>query len=92
MAGVKKQPTFEQGLNELETMAERMEQSDLPLEDLMKLYREGVALSNELQKKLEGMKAGLRELRLGKDGKAEPLPEPKESQTSMDNLLSKEDV
>ena len=90
MAAVKKKLSFEQGLKELETMAERMERADLPLEELMKLYKEGVALSETLGKTLEGMKAELRELRVGKDGKAEPASGAA-AQTSMDTLLSGEE-
>lgn len=88
---VKKQPTFEAGLSELEKMADEMERSDLPLEDLMKLYKEGVALSVELAKKLESMKAELQELRMGKNGVAEATAATAAAaQTSMEDLLLKE--
>ena len=62
---VKKAPSFEEELQKLETMADQMEQSQLPLEELMKLYEQGVALTAELKKRLEGMQATLKEIRVG---------------------------
>ena len=51
---VKKAPSFEEELQKLETMADQMEQSQLPLEELMKLYEQGVALTAELKKDWKG--------------------------------------
>ena len=51
---VKKTASFEEELQKLEAMATQMEQSELPLEELMKLYEQGVALTAELKKRLEG--------------------------------------
>lgn len=48
---VKKAPSFEEELQKLETMADQMEQSQLPLEELMKLYEQGVALTRRTEKK-----------------------------------------
>lgn len=55
----RKAVSFEEGLRELEEMAEQMEASALPLEELMKLYQRGTALAGELSQKLEAMKAFL---------------------------------
>lgn len=41
----KKQPTFEEALNELETITRAMEHGDLSLEDLMKRYTQGIELA-----------------------------------------------
>ncbi|MDD3334152.1 MAG: exodeoxyribonuclease VII small subunit [Eubacteriales bacterium] len=65
----KKEPTFEEGLGQLENMAEQMERSDLPLEELMKLYESGVQLANQLSDKLNVMKASMEEIKQGKNGK-----------------------
>lgn len=48
----KKKITFEGGIARLESIAAAMESSDLPLEDLMALYEEGIKLSKELQARL----------------------------------------
>ena len=53
MAARKKTVTFEQGLERLELIAGQMEKSDLPLDELLKLYEEGMKLSAELTSKLD---------------------------------------
>ncbi|MBE5777906.1 MAG: exodeoxyribonuclease VII small subunit [Clostridiales bacterium] len=59
----KKALSFEEGLNQLEAMAQEMENSGLPLEEMLKLYEEGVKLAGELSGKLETMKAALETVR-----------------------------
>ena len=81
---VKKAPSFEEELQKLETMADQMEQSQLPLEELMKLYEQGVALTAELKKRLEGMQATLKEIRVG--AAEEAAEQPMEGQISMSEL------
>lgn len=81
---VKKAPSFEEELQKLETMADQMEQSQLPLEELMKLYEQGVALTAEMKKRLEGMQATLKEIRVG--AAEEAAEQPMEGQISMSEL------
>ena len=81
---VKKAPSFEEELQKLETMADQMEQSQLPLEELMKLYEQSVALTAELKKRLEGMQATLKEIRVG--AAEEAAEQPMEGQISMSEL------
>ena len=81
---VKKAPSFEEELQRLETMADQMEQSQLLLEELMKLYEQGVALTAELKKRLEGMQATLREIRVSATDEA--ADQPMEGQISMSEL------
>ncbi len=81
---VKKAPSFEEELQRLEEMAAQMEQSQLPLEELMKLYEQGVALTAELKKRLEGMQATLKEIRVG--AAEEAAEQPMEGQISMSEL------
>ncbi|MEG0742438.1 MAG: exodeoxyribonuclease VII small subunit [Clostridia bacterium] len=66
---VKKEPSFEDGLGRLEALAEKMEQSELPLDDLLKLYEEGIALSAQLKQKLESAQGRMKAIRQGMDGK-----------------------
>lgn len=42
--------TFEKKLSELNTIVEKMEQPDVGLEESLKLYEKGVALTRECQK------------------------------------------
>ena len=46
-------PSFEESLKKLETIVDQLEKGDLPLEDSLKLFEEGVQLSRECQKHLE---------------------------------------
>ena len=60
MAKKEKKESFEQALARLEEIAGRLEQGDMPLEDALKEYEEGVkayrhcsALLKEVQRKIE---------------------------------------
>ncbi|ETY74524.1 exodeoxyribonuclease VII small subunit [Lactiplantibacillus fabifermentans] len=48
------QPTFEDNLNNLETIVNQLEQGDVPLEQALDQFQKGVALSKQLQATLEG--------------------------------------
>jgi exodeoxyribonuclease VII small subunit len=57
--------TFDESLRRLEQIVEQMEQGDIPLEESMKLYEEGIALSKVCAQKLQ--QAELTIKRLGRD-------------------------
>ena len=84
MAPKKKTPSFEEGLERLELIAGQMERGELPLDELLKLYEEGIKLSNELNQKLEAASNRMMEVRIGKDG--EPVIE-ESSVTQQQSLL-----
>ncbi len=46
-------PEFEQSMRELETLVERLEQGDLPLEEALKQFERGVALTKLCQAALK---------------------------------------
>lgn len=46
-------PNFEQALKELEDLVERMEQGELSLEESLKSFERGIALTHICQKALE---------------------------------------
>ena len=48
-----KKPGFEQSLQELESLVEKMEQGDLSLEDSLSHFERGVQLSRACQKSLK---------------------------------------
>ena len=57
-----KEPTFEDSLRRLERIIETLEGGDLPLEDSLRLYEEGVALTrlcagrlDEAQRRIEAL-------------------------------------
>lgn len=49
---VTKKNTFENQLEELESIVEQLENGDLPLEDALKTFEQGVKLSRQCQKQL----------------------------------------
>ncbi|MCX2784146.1 exodeoxyribonuclease VII small subunit [Microbulbifer thermotolerans] len=52
MAAKKKAATFEEALEELENLVERLETGDLPLEEALADFERGVKLTRECQQKL----------------------------------------
>ena len=62
----KNKPTsFEQKLEELEALVEKMEQGGLPLDELLKLYQQGNKLAKDLGQDLEAAQGSLQKLRAG---------------------------
>jgi len=60
---------FEEAIKKLEGIVEKLENGDLPLEDSLAKYEEGIRLSRICQKKLEVAKKKVEILIKGKDGK-----------------------
>jgi exodeoxyribonuclease VII small subunit len=79
-----KAPSFEEALQQLEQIVQKLEKGELPLEESLKHYEEGIRLSRLCHGKLEEaegkiemlMKDGRGEAILDKDGrpKTKPLP------------------
>ncbi len=57
--------TFEQRLERLKTIVERLERGDLPLEEGVELYKEGLALAQACGKQLESAR---HEVKIVSDG------------------------
>lgn len=85
MAGksAKKPVTFEAGLEMLEKIAQQMEDAALPLDELLKLYEEGLSLSQELEKRLNDARGRMMEIRKGADGKPEAVESSVEQQMTL---------
>ncbi|MBR9827197.1 MAG: exodeoxyribonuclease VII small subunit [Oceanospirillales bacterium] len=49
MARKPKTPDFEQALQQLEGLVEQLEQGDLPIEDALKAFEEGIRLTRDCQ-------------------------------------------
>jgi exodeoxyribonuclease VII small subunit len=49
-----KMPDFEKSLSELEALVARLEQGDVPLEEALKTFERGVALTRQCQTALRG--------------------------------------
>lgn len=71
--------TFEESLKQLEKIVEQLERGDLPLEESVKLFEEGVRLSAACKQELEAAEGKVQILLKQKDGsmKKEPFPDSK---------------
>jgi exodeoxyribonuclease VII small subunit len=76
-------PDFEKSLARLEEVVRRLESPQLSLDDAMKLFEEGVALSRECQKQLEDAEGRVEILLRKADGKfaAEPFDPERETES-----------
>jgi exodeoxyribonuclease VII small subunit len=61
-------PSFEESLQKLESIVEQMEKGDLSLEDSLKLFEEGVALSAACKKELDEAEGKVQMLIKQRDG------------------------
>jgi len=69
-------PTFEESLKKLETIVDQLEKGDLPLEQSLKLFEEGVGLSAVCKQELDAAEGKVQMLIKQRDGsvKTEPFP------------------
>ena len=67
------QPTFEKGLEELEAIVQKLEGGDLSLEQSLKLFEQGVQLSQRCRKQLQDAETKV-EILLKKDDLRVPEP------------------
>jgi exodeoxyribonuclease VII small subunit len=68
---------FEESLKQLETIVGQLEKGDLPLEDSIKLFEEGIHLSAGCKEELDAAEGKVQILLKQRDGsmKAEPFPQ-----------------
>jgi exodeoxyribonuclease VII small subunit len=68
-----KTPDFEQALAELEGLVERLERGDLPLDEALKAFERGVALTRQCQTSLQAAQQKV-EILLKRSGQAQIEP------------------
>ena len=66
-------PKFEDCLQRLEKIVDELEKGNVPLEQAVKLFEEGVQLSNSCRKELDAAE-GKVEILLKQNGKLQPEP------------------
>jgi exodeoxyribonuclease VII small subunit len=66
-------PKFEECLQRLEKIVNELEKGDLPLEQALSLFEEGIELSNSCRKELDSAE-GKVEILLKNNGKLQPEP------------------
>ncbi len=69
MSRSKRPPDFEKSLTELETLVEKLEAGDLPLDEALKTFERGVGLTRACQSALEAAQARV-DILLKRDGEA----------------------
>ncbi|HEV7716683.1 MAG TPA: exodeoxyribonuclease VII small subunit [Steroidobacteraceae bacterium] len=70
MASNPKEPDFEQALGELEKLVERLERGDLPLDEALKTFERGIALTRHCQSSLKAAQQKV-EILMKKSGQPE---------------------
>ena len=73
-------PKFEDSLKQLETIVGQLEQGDLPLEDSLKLFEEGMRLSAVCKEELDAAEGTVPILLMQRDGSKKSAPFPPQSQ------------
>lgn len=68
------QSKFEDALSRLETIVGQLEKGDLPMEESLKIFEEGVRLSKNCLKMLEEAERKVEILLKDKDGRKRPRP------------------
>ena len=82
-----KKPTFEEALKRLDHIVERMEQGDLPLDESLALFQEGIELSRICTRQLNVADERVRKLVRVENGRFVIEPLEPESPASQDNNL-----
>jgi exodeoxyribonuclease VII small subunit len=77
-------PKFEECLGRLETIVTQLENGEVPLEQALKLFEEGMQLSGTCRKELEEAEGKI-EILLKKNGKLQPEPFEAQSDTARVN-------
>lgn len=68
--------SFEESLKKLETIVGKLERGDLPLEESIGLFEEGIKLSDACKADLEAAEGKVQMLLKQKDGSMKPVPFP----------------
>ena len=68
------EPTFEQALGQLETVVARLEGGDLPLEEALQAFEEGIRLARMCAARLEDAEQRVRLLTRAPDGTEAEVP------------------
>ncbi len=66
---------FEERLTRLEELGSRIRESDLPLDDALKAFEEGIKLARTLEKDLDKIEGRIKILMNGADAPADEKPE-----------------
>lgn len=74
MAEEKQQASFETSMRQLEEIVQKLEQGDVPLEEAIDMFQEGMKLSKDCHDRLHKVEKQMTEV-LDEDGTLSELPE-----------------
>ena len=66
--------TFEESLKQLEKIVDQLERGDLPLEESLRLFEQGIQLSSACKQELDTAEAKVQVLVKQRDGSMKPEP------------------
>lgn len=69
-----KEMKFETALDKLEEIVRKLEEGDLPLDDSLRMFEEGVRLARYCGGRLDAAERKIEVLMKNEEGRAEPLP------------------
>ena len=69
-----KEMTFENALNELESIVSKLERGEVTLEESIAIYERGAKLKSHCEGKLKDAQLKVEKIVLDKDGKSETVP------------------
>jgi exodeoxyribonuclease VII small subunit len=70
------EPSFEEALTQLEALVSRLEGGDLPLEEALRLFEDGIRLTRLCTARLEDAERRVHLLTRGPDGAEQEVPFP----------------
>jgi exodeoxyribonuclease VII small subunit len=82
MAARLKPNEFEKAFQQLETIVQRLESEELPLDESLRLFEEGIRLSRFCHQRLEEVEKKIETILA--DAKGQPVTEPFESEDMLD--------
>ena len=71
---MEKRPGFEEKLSALETLVRKMEQGEMPLDEMLKDYQKGIKMAAALEKELSMAEKTMLELKDGRLTEMEDAP------------------
>ncbi|MDR0598981.1 MAG: exodeoxyribonuclease VII small subunit [Treponema sp.] len=74
-AGAEQRGSFEERLGRLEELGEEIRKTDIPLNDALRAFEEGIKLARSLEKELEEIESRVEVLLNGTEAKGQDSPE-----------------
>ncbi len=62
---MKKEKTIEEAILEIEKLTQKIEEEDLPIDDVVQTYKNGMEMIAKIKKQIEGITNEIEEIKLG---------------------------